>query len=106
MNLAEEATKSANVQTLAKKPEAKKPAATELNKKAAPKAKKVTAVTPGTKKVMEEISFEKPTWEDKKGFGWANLPLAGADFAAAPFGFGFEDAYALPRHRSQAMASM
>ena len=90
MNLAEEATKSANVQTLAKKPEAKKPAATELNKKAAPKTKKVTAVTPGTKKVMEEISFEKPTWKDQKGFGWANLPYTGG-FAAAPeFGMPFE----------------
>lgn len=95
MNLAtDEATKPAAVETLAKKAEepAKPAAATELTKKAAPK--KVTAASPGTKKVMEEISFEKPTWKDQKGFGWADFPYAGG-FAAAPeFGFGFETPFA------------
>ena len=107
MNLADEAAATpAAVETLAKKPEEPaKPAATEeLAKKAAPK--KVTAVAPGTKKVMEEISFEKPTWKDQKGFGWADLPYAGgfgfagfdapfAGYAAPEFGYaGFEAPFA------------
>ena len=78
----------------------------ELATKAAPK--KVTAVAPGTWKVMEEISFLKPTWEDRKGFGWADLPYAGgfgfagfdapfAGYAAPEFGYaGFEAPFVAP----------
>merc|ERR1719223_830438 len=78
----------------------------ELAKKAAKPAKveelatkRVTAASPGTKKVMEEISFEKPTWEDKDGMGWATFPYGagfGEEFAGfgAPYGagpWGYED---------------
>merc|ERR1712046_245156 len=87
MNLA--AGEPVKAQTLAKKPAAKTAKKAEP-KKASKATKKVTAASPGTKKVMEEISFEKPTWEDKKGFGWANLPFAGTDFAAPYGAFGFD----------------
>ena len=66
----------------------------ELNQKP---TKKVISASPGTKKVMEEISFEKPTWEDKDGMGWAQFPYGagfgeeygayGAPFAAGPYGY-------------------
>jgi hypothetical protein len=66
----------------------------ELNQKP---TKKVMSASPGTKKVMEEISFEKPTWEDKDGMGWAQFPYGagfgeeygayGAPFAAGPYGY-------------------
>merc|ERR1719265_1087821 len=77
MNLAEVDEKKAEapkVEELNKKKTEKKES--HPAKKASKPAKKnVTDSPPGTKKVMEEISFEKPTWEDKKGYGWANLPL-------------------------------
>jgi len=99
MNLAEVDEKKADapkVEELNKKKTEKKES--HPAKKASKPAKKnVTDSHPGTKKVMEEISFEKPTWEDKKGYGWANLPL-GAAYEEMPFAgpygdfsFGFEE---------------
>merc|ERR1719183_1639416 len=68
------ATEAPKVETLNKKAEPKK----ETKKASKPAKKDVTEAHPGTKKVMEEISFEKPTWEDKSGYGWANLPFGAA----------------------------
>ena len=36
-------------------------------KKTDKKRKDVTEAHPGTKKVMKEVSFVRPTWEDKAG---------------------------------------